>query len=48
MGLRRVACRLLVGISGVKIPFGRLDVDGRVILKWILMVRHGLDLSGSG
>jgi hypothetical protein len=48
MGLRRVACRLLVGTPEVKRPIGRQDVDGRIILKWILMGRHGLDISASG
>jgi hypothetical protein len=48
MELSRVAYRLSVGIPGVKRPLGRQDVDGRIILKWILMGRHGLDLSGSG
>jgi len=47
MGLRRVTYRLLVGIPGVKRPLGRQDVVGKRMLKWILMGRHGLDLSGS-
>jgi hypothetical protein len=48
MGLRRVAYRLLVGIPVVKRPLGRQGVDGRIILNWIFMGRHGLDLFGSG
>jgi hypothetical protein len=34
----------------IKKELGRLDVDGRIILKWMLMkwnVRSGMDLFGS-
>jgi len=48
MGLRRVTYRLFMGIPGVKRPLGRQDVDGRIILKCVLIGRHGLDLSGWG
>jgi len=48
MVLEAVGCRPLMGIPGVKRPLGRQDVDGRIILKWILVGRLGLDLSGSG
>jgi hypothetical protein len=47
MGLRRVAYRLLVGIPRVKRPLGGQDVYGRIILNWIFMGRHELDLFGS-
>jgi hypothetical protein len=36
MGEMRNAYEILVGKPEGKSPFGRLRVDGRIILKWIL------------
>jgi hypothetical protein len=33
---KKNAYRILVGKPDGKRPLGRLDVDGRIILKWIL------------
>jgi hypothetical protein len=30
------ACKVFVGRTDGKIPLGRLDVGGRIILRWIL------------
>jgi hypothetical protein len=35
-GEKRHAYRILVGKPGGKRPLGRLDVSGRIILKWVL------------
>jgi hypothetical protein len=33
---RRNACRILVGKSEAKRPFGKSVIDERIILRWIL------------
>jgi hypothetical protein len=47
----RGAYRDLVGVHEGKRPLGNLNVDGRIILKWIFQEvrwRYGLDRSGAG
>jgi hypothetical protein len=47
---KRNAYRVLVGKGDRKRPFGKLGMDGRIILKWILnrLGACGLDSSDSG
>jgi hypothetical protein len=49
-GEKRNAHRILMGKPEVKRPLEDIDVDGRIILKWILdkMEWYGLDSSGPG
>jgi hypothetical protein len=51
MGENRGVYRVLVGKPEGNIPFGKQDVDGRIILRWIfrkLGGSWGLDGVGSG
>jgi len=36
MGEMRNACKTLVGKPEGKKPFGRLGIDGKIIVEWIL------------